>query len=92
MNTNFAKRLKSYAISESEYWNIINKQNSQCAICKEPLHVGAHIDHDHELGFVRGVLCPKCNMALGLFGEHPGRLIRAADYLLQFSDWYTPDV
>ena len=39
------------------------------------------IDHDHGTGNVRGVLCHACNVSLGLFGDDPVRLRRAADYL-----------
>lgn len=40
-----------------------------------------HIDHDHETGVVRGVLCAACNTAIGLLGESPERIIAAAEYV-----------
>lgn len=40
-----------------------------------------HIDHDHETGVVRGVLCAACNTAIGLLGEDPERIIAAAEYV-----------
>lgn len=42
-----------------------------------------HIDHDHETGVVRGVLCKHCNSALGLAGDDPERLIALAAYLIE---------
>jgi Recombination endonuclease VII len=42
-----------------------------------------HIDHDHVTGRVRGLLCLHCNTSLGLFGEDPALMDRAADYLEQ---------
>ena len=39
------------------------------------------IDHDHETGKVRGLLCHECNTALGKFGDDPAILLRAVDYL-----------
>mgnify|MGYP000933626974 CR=1 FL=1 len=40
-----------------------------------------HIDHDHETGKVRGLLCSPCNTSLGLLGDDPARIRRAAEYL-----------
>jgi hypothetical protein len=40
-----------------------------------------HIDHDHETGRLRGLLCHGCNTAIGLLGDDPERLRRAINYL-----------
>jgi hypothetical protein len=58
---------------------LIASQGGVCAICRdaEP----EHIDHDHESGQIRGVLCGPCNMGLGLFKDQPVRLRAAAAYL-----------
>jgi len=40
-----------------------------------------NVDHDHETGKFRGTLCHGCNTGLGLFGEDPEVLMRAAQYL-----------
>jgi hypothetical protein len=40
-----------------------------------------HLDHCHQSGQVRGVLCRNCNVALGLMADNPERLRRAAEYL-----------
>ncbi len=55
-----------------------------CQICSESSIM--HIDHDHETGVVRGALCQKCNMALGLMRDNPLLLRLAADYLERPSD------
>lgn len=85
------KRGSKYFMTEREVESMLISQDYKCAICKEGLREGAHFDHDHKMGFVRGLLCPNCNMAIGLFKDNPGNCIQAADYLLKFSDWYTPD-
>lgn len=54
---------------------------SSCNICgaqpEEPLRV----DHNHETGAVRGLLCRNCNVALGLMQDSPERLQQALSYL-----------
>jgi len=42
---------------------------------------GKHIDHNHETGFTRGVLCARCNNGLGLFKDNPVNLRAAARFL-----------
>lgn len=59
---------KYYGLSETEYWALFNAQNGVCAICEKkgtgrrkfPLDV----DHCHENGKVRGLLCVGCNTRL----------------------------
>ena len=60
-----------------------NVNNQLCAMCGgTPTRAeGWHVDHDHETGGIRGVLCSRCNHAIGLLDEDPQRLRAAADYL-----------
>jgi hypothetical protein len=58
----------------------LEDQDWKCPICERPL-VKTHVDHCHDTGVVRGILCPGCNVALGIFQDSPEILIRAADYV-----------
>ncbi|MER6995932.1 endonuclease VII domain-containing protein [Streptomyces sp. NPDC000410] len=70
---------RQYGISEAERDEMISSQMGICSIC---LAVPAvHVDHCHETGRVRGVLCFNCNSAIGKLGDDPDTLRRAAAYL-----------
>jgi Recombination endonuclease VII len=59
-------------------------QGNKCACCPatEPgSKVGWHVDHDHKTGKVRGVLCHKCNIAIGMAEDNPFRLVALIQYL-----------
>jgi hypothetical protein len=77
-----AGRKALYGITEDEYAELWAQQGGVCAICllddnKRELHV----DHDHETGEVRGLLCANCNGALGMFREKPSLMERAIAYV-----------
>ena len=52
-----------------------------CQICQRELGDKPHVDHDHETGAVRGILCFNCNGGLGQFGDDIDRLEQAIEYL-----------
>lgn len=63
---------------------VLAEQDQRCAVCgtAEPGgRLGWQTDHDHETGAVRGVLCRRCNVGLGVFGDCADTLERAARYL-----------
>lgn len=79
-------RLKrQYGITLEEYTALLEAQNGVCAICGTSNPPGSHgilvVDHDHETGGVRGLLCCNCNTGLGMFGDDPERLTQASRYL-----------
>lgn len=76
--------VRKYGIS-IEYYNSLREiQRFRCKICKIPeskFGEALVVDHDHSTGEVRGLLCKRCNLGLGLFKDSPKRLIRAASYI-----------
>ena len=76
-------RYKKYQMRSSDYELMLRDQNGCCAICGAKPEKGKRldIDHDHETGEVRGLLCGLCNRALGLLKDDPGVIRHAADYV-----------
>lgn len=68
-----------YGITSADVDQMVADQGGRCAICQRP--DPTHLDHDHDNGRVRGVLCVSCNNGLGLFRDDPKRLRMAARYL-----------
>lgn len=78
--------LKLYGVSVEEYNEIFNNQEGKCAICDIPqseLKSRLGVDHNHVTNQVRGLLCHKCNLALGLLDDSIEILDRAKVYLLK---------
>lgn len=71
----------TYGLSLDEIKRAEVDQEGRCAICRS--EVKLHIDHDHETGKFRGLLCGPCNRGLGMFKDNPDLLISSAAYLLQ---------
>jgi hypothetical protein len=80
-----SQRLKTkYGITLAQYNAILAKQKGCCAVCgtKNPHpHPNFSVDHDHRTLKVRGLLCHKCNSAVGLLQDDPKLCKRAAAYL-----------
>ena len=76
---------KKYGLPEVEYVRMVKVQDNKCAVCKEQCASGRHlaVDHCHESGKVRGLLCRSCNVGLGHFKDNPKLLLLAAKYLLK---------
>jgi hypothetical protein len=70
---------RKYGITEVERDELIASQMGICCICLAA--PAAHVDHCHETGRVRGVLCFSCNAALGQFKDRPDAIRRAAAYV-----------
>ena len=74
-----------YGITYEQYVNMYNEQSGLCAICEKPRELGGrsglYVDHDHNTNEVRGLLCPGCNYAIGVFRDNTDLLNRAIQYL-----------
>ena len=74
---------RKFGITLDDFEAMLEAQGGGCAICgrSAPEGTSLHVDHDHETGVVRGLLCFTCNGALGMFTEDEEHLARAADYV-----------
>lgn len=80
----FKKRCARHGITPEEFWAIYEEQDGTCPVCDKAIDAeGSAIDHNHETGDVRGILCKNCNRALGLLGDNPETMARAQAYLLE---------
>lgn len=79
----FKRIFDKYGLTKEQYLNLLENQNYKCKICKntELYYDKLIVDHDHNTGKVRGLLCSGCNKGLGLFKDNPEFLVRAADYI-----------
>jgi Autographiviridae endonuclease VII len=72
-----------FGLTVEEYDEILEAQDGVCALCDSlpTPGISLHVDHDHGTGEIRGLLCVRCNNALGLFREDPDLLKRAVRYV-----------
>lgn len=76
-----------YGMTQYDYQQLLEEQHGCCAICGTTKPGGNrhskhfHVDHDHITGMVRGLLCCKCNRALGILGDGVEVIQRALIYL-----------
>jgi hypothetical protein len=70
-----------YGLPKDEFRRLTEAQAGLCAICGGPDPKGLCVDHDHQTGAVRGLLCHRCNFGLGNFDDDPSLLRAAAAYL-----------
>jgi hypothetical protein len=77
------KLSRLYGMTDADFSAMLADQGGGCAINPQHDMGGSnwHIDHDHDTGRVRGVLCKHCNTALGYARDDPATLRALADYL-----------
>ena len=94
----------NYGITLDQYNEMLKKQNGVCCICKGAetyscpqtkfkgiRNTGFSVDHNHTTGIIRGLLCRKCNSAIGYFKEDPLIMERAIKYLYNKLDEQIPN-
>ena len=75
--------VRKFKISHEALIKLEVEQDGKCAICNQECSHGKKLslDHDHQTGQLRGLLCSSCNLALGGFKDNPQILINAIGYL-----------
>lgn len=83
---------KNYGITMDEFLQLLQAQDHKCAVCGTAITQNSNggqnkrvrnldVDHCHDTGKVRGILCSQCNKGIGCFKDDPERLRSAAAYL-----------
>ena len=81
------QRMRAYGLSVDEYEAMLARQKGTCAICGREPSGGStsesrlHVDHCHETGVIRGLLCGNCNHGIGKFKDDIQLLEKAIVYL-----------
>jgi hypothetical protein len=82
---------RRYGISKEEYVKLFNSQNGVCAICGESEKMTGSkgtqrlaVDHSHKNNAIRGLLCRRCNVSLGLFNDNIKLLENVINYLRKY--------
>jgi hypothetical protein len=91
------QRLRKYGITLDQYNDLRQNQNYKCAICNKHETTVAqgrayttdhalHVDHCHDSGKIRGLLCTNCNTILGKCHDNPDVLKNAINYLTRSTE------
>jgi Recombination endonuclease VII len=74
-----------YGVDPDTYDRMLSEQGGVCALCKKPETMKNRknlcVDHDHQTGKVRGLLCQRCNQGLGWLGDTVEGLEAAIEYV-----------
>ena len=81
----------TYRISLKSYNDILESQEYKCAICgtqeSQLSNETLFVDHCHDTGLIRGLLCHGCNAGIGLLKDNPDVIQKAANYLYTFREY-----
>jgi len=79
----FTEVERLYGLVRDTYLELLSEQGGACRICKKTSSKRLCVDHCHKTGVVRGLLCRRCNLAIGLFDDDIALLEAAQEYLCQ---------
>lgn len=93
--TTKSNKRRKYGMDDKAIIAMLGSQGDQCPICLRRIVFGErknnfHIDHDHETGAIRGILCETCNPGLGKLNDDPARLAMGVAYLIRTLPLNTP--
>jgi hypothetical protein len=71
---------RNYGMTQTDWEEMYRAQAGLCLLCEEK-HERLCVDHCHQTGKVRGLLCLQCNTALGKLGDSVPALVRVVSYL-----------
>lgn len=74
----------AYGMTLDDFDRLLARQRKKCAICRRTSFKPV-VDHNHKTGKVRGILCPRCNCAIGFLSESPPIFKRALKYIQRYS-------
>lgn len=78
-------RIKNLGVTNEEYHDMLISQKSKCGVCKKRLYSRRYkafaVDHCRKTGAIRGLLCTKCNTAIGLLEDNVEVMQRAIDWV-----------
>jgi hypothetical protein len=84
------QRERTLGVTDDDYWKMYRAQKGRCGICLRRLYSRRYkafcVDHDHDTGEIRGLLCHNCNRALGMFRDDVEALQRAQAWVKGQSD------
>jgi hypothetical protein len=75
-----------YGLEPHQYDRMFAEQEGYCKVCGEHKGESLVVDHCHATGIVRGLLCSKCNVLLGMAKDDPAILRGAITYLTSATD------
>ncbi len=73
---------REYSMTLEQFEAMLATQKGVCALCgKDGGKRGLSVDHDHDTGGIRGLLCTRCNVALGVIGDNIEGVQKVMEYL-----------
>ena len=79
----WSRQLAKYGLTPESWKELFDSQGGRCAICEVDVNGKKrfHVDHDHDTGEVRGILCTKCNIGIGALQDNASIVFSAYLYL-----------